>query len=148
MADSVHDTIAVRLSDAGQRYTDVRRSLVSVLAITDRPLTLTEILACAPSLAQSSAYRNLGVLEEVGVVHRVMGADEHGRFELADEFSGHHHHHAVCTQCGTIVDIDVPDHDEHHLNSVLKTAARAADFVMTGHRVDIVGLCPRCAMQQ
>ena len=144
VTDSVHDTISVRLARAGQRYTEVRRALIGVLANTERPLTLPEILAHAPELAQSSAYRNLGVLEEVGVVHRVMGADELGRFELADEFTGHHHH-AVCTNCGTIADIDVSVDDEHELDGALISAARSVGFVMTGHRVDIVGLCPKCA---
>jgi len=41
---------------------------------------------------------------EIGVVRRVAGADDHGRFELAEELSGHHHH-LVCARCGKVEDV-------------------------------------------
>ena len=47
-----------------------------------------EILAVG-SLPQSSAYRNLAVLEACGVVHRVAGTDELARFERAEDLTEH-----------------------------------------------------------
>ena len=62
MSDDLHGAVGVLLGDDGQRYTAGRRSLVEVLGQAGRPLTAAEILE-AGSLPQSSAYRNLAVLE-------------------------------------------------------------------------------------
>jgi len=100
----VHDEIARRLAGDDQRYTRLRRALVETLAASGRPLTIPEILAATPNLPQSSAYRNVTTLMDAGVVRRVAGTDDHGRFELAEGFSGHHHH-LVCATCGKVDDI-------------------------------------------
>ena len=82
--DELHTTIGERLSRSGQRYTRTRRRLIEVMVAAGRPLTLPEIVAAAPDLAQSSAYRNLDVLEQATVVSRVSGGSDHTHFELAD----------------------------------------------------------------
>src|SRR5229473_2541329 len=94
--DEVHQTAATRLRNVGQRLTANRASLVDALSTAPRPLTIPEILDERPGLAQSSVYRNLVVLEEAGIVHRVVGADEFARWELAERLTGHHHHHLIC----------------------------------------------------
>src|SRR5690606_20755479 len=100
----VHETAALRLSSRGrQRYTSSRRAIVEVLNSSSCPLTLPQILGADPSLAQSSAYRNLTELISAGVVHRIVGADEHAHFELAEDLTGHHHH-LICVVCGSVSD--------------------------------------------
>ena len=103
-APSVHEEVALRLAAQEQRYTAVRRSLVTTLAEAGRPLSIPEILASSLELPQSSAYRNVTTLIEAGVVRRVTGVDDHGRFELAEELAGHHHHLA-CRRCGKVEDV-------------------------------------------
>ena len=76
-----------RLRGAGLRYTRSRRRVVEVLAGTDRPLTIPDILARAGTLAQSSVYRNLNELIDAGVVHRIVAGDEFSHFELAEELT-------------------------------------------------------------
>src|SRR5688572_7760098 len=90
--EELHEAVASRLRAADQRYTSGRRRLVELLAEAPRPETIPEILQRAPALAQSSAYRNLVVLEECGVAHRVITSDERSRYELAEHLMGHHHH--------------------------------------------------------
>ena len=70
---SVHDEIAVRLARGEQRYTPLRRALVDTMAGAGRPLTVPEILETNAGLSQSSAYRNITVLIDVGVARRVAG---------------------------------------------------------------------------
>ena len=71
------DRIAIqRLRRDGQRYTDNRRQLVALLASSDAPLTIPEILTDRPDLAQSSVYRNLAVLERAGLVQRIVTTDD------------------------------------------------------------------------
>ena len=104
----------MRLRSAEQRYTSGRRRLVELLAEAPRPETIPELLGRAPSLAQSSAYRNLVVLEEAGVAHRVVTSDERSRYELAEDLMGHHHH-LICTSCGKVDDFTVSTQMERSL---------------------------------
>jgi Fe2+ or Zn2+ uptake regulation protein len=147
LAGSVHDAIGLRLAALDQRYTRSRRSLVETLARAGRPLTIPEILESTPELPQSSAYRNVTALMEVGVVRRIPGTEDHGRFELAEELSGHHHH-LVCGGCGRVEDL----RPSVHLEQVLGDAARAVGdekgFEVTEHRLDLVGRCPECRTAQ
>ena len=52
---------------------------------------LPEILAGTErgALPQSSAYRNLAVLVDAAVVHRLAGNDEFARYELTEDLAGH-----------------------------------------------------------
>ena len=79
--------VAGRLAAHDQRYTSGRRTLVGALADAGGPITLPELLALQPSLAQSSAYRNLGVLEVAGVVRRLVHGADRAHYELAEELT-------------------------------------------------------------
>lgn len=144
MADDLHQAISARLRAAEQRYTAGRRRLVEVLAEANRPLTASEVLD-AGDLAQSSAYRNLAVLELCGVVHRVAGSDEFARFELAEDLTDHHHHHLICTACGLVTDFTVSDRTERSLEAAMATVADTTGFVPDHHRLDLLGRCRSCA---
>ncbi len=141
--DEVHDLAARRLAASRQRYTAGRRALVEVLAGASRPLTLPEILGSDPELAQSSAYRNLGELIDAEVVHRIVTSDEHGRFELSEDLT-EHHHHLICTSCGAIADFTVPARLESELDRALDGVASREGFVADHHRLDLVGRCAGC----
>lgn len=142
MADDLHHAIGVRLGQVDQRYTAGRRNLVAVLAAGGRPLTASEILV-AGGLAQSSAYRNLAVLEACGVVHRVAGGDELARFELAEDLTDHHHH-LICTGCGVVTDFTVSDGLERSLETAMETVAATTGFAPDHHRLDLLGRCASC----
>ena len=144
MPDDLHTTASDRLRADGQRYTPRRRALVEVLSAADQPLTIPQLLEHRRDLAQSSVYRNLAVLERAGVVHRIVTADEFGRFELAEDLT-RHHHHLICSTCGGVSDFTVPSQVEHELESALSKVARRAGFRTTGHRLDLVGTCASCS---
>ncbi len=142
----VHEQAALRLAAADQRYTPGRQALVEVLGTSPRPLTAPEILHLAPGgVPQSSAYRNLTVLIDAGVVRRLAGADDVGRFELSEELTGEHHHHVVCAACGTVVDVTASPRLERALTDAGRVVAGETGFIVTDHRIDLVGCCPDCA---
>lgn len=143
MADDVHPAIAARLDDDGQRYTSGRRKLVEVLVDAGRPLTAAEVLVEC-DLAQSSAYRNLAVLEACGVVHRIAGSDEFARFELAEDLTDHHHHHLICTSCGAVADFTAPEGLEASVEELARQVAATAGFAADHHRLDLFGRCADC----
>lgn len=143
LSRSVHEAVGLRLAGADQRYTHLRQVLVETLAVAGRPMTVPEILASAPELPQSSAYRNMTALIEAGVVRRVAGADDHGRFELAEELSGHHHH-LVCATCGKVEDVHPSPKLERALGEAARAVAEEQGYQVTEHQLDLLGLCPAC----
>ncbi|HET7487555.1 MAG TPA: Fur family transcriptional regulator [Acidimicrobiales bacterium] len=144
MAEDLHDTVAERLRAASQRYTPGRRAVVEALVEAARPLSITEVLRRRPELAQSSAYRSLTVLEEAGVVHRILGPDGVARHELAEGFT-EHHHHLVCVSCGAVEDVPASLRLEQTVARAVEAAVAATGFRPHTHRLDLVGVCARCA---
>lgn len=143
-AGALHDTVVRLLHTQQQRLTPARELIVAVLDSADGPLTITEILAAGDGLAQSSVYRNLVVLEQAGVVHRVVTRDDFARYELAEDLTGHHHH-LVCSNCGRVEDLPATPAVERSVAAAIDEAARAAGFRTQQHRLDLVGLCAQCA---
>lgn len=140
----LHADIRGALEDIAQRYTTGRKRLVEVLDEADRPLTIADIVGRAPSLPQSSVYRNLTVLEEAGAVRRLSGADEFARYELAEQHTGHHHH-LVCTSCGDVSDHTLPARVEEQLEAAERAVRRATGFRPHAHSLEFVGICADCA---
>ena len=143
MTIDLHETAAARLRQADQRYTRNRREIVSALAATGRPLSIPELLDAHDGLPQSSAYRNLALLEEAGVVRRVLGGGEFARYELAEDLT-EHHHHFICTHCGAVEDFTLPAGVEAEMERALKRVARRSRFTGEYHQLDLVGLCANC----
>ena len=141
--DELHTTAAQRLRSSGLRYTTSRRAVVDLLAASDRPLTIPEILTEDRSLAQSSAYRNLTELINAGVVHRIIAGDEYSHFELAEDLTSHHHH-LVCTRCGRVTDVVLSAELEQRLTASLDDVAGAQGFAAEHHRLDVLGRCAEC----
>ena len=143
---ALHAGVASRLRADGQRYTSARRSLVDALVAAERPPTIPELLRAADDLAMSSAYRNLSVLERAGVVRRLVTNDEHARFELAEDITGHHHH-LICERCGRIDDFTVSPQLERSLERALDRAVTGTGFEPEHHRLDLVGTCAECLIR-
>jgi Fe2+ or Zn2+ uptake regulation protein len=143
VAPDLRDEVAARLRRVHQRLTPKRAAIVEILAGGARPLALPEILDAGDGLAQSSVYRNLVVLEQAGVVHRIVTA-ESARFELAEELTGHHHH-LICTSCGTVEDVPASSGLEASLADAVAQIEGTTGFRTKAHRIDLVGLCRRCS---
>lgn len=140
---NIHDQITVRLRESALVYTPGRRQLVELLLKHGRPASVPELLKTRARLTQSSTYRNLADLEAVGIIHKVAGSDDHARYELNEDLIGHHHH-LICDKCGSIDDFEVGPTTERELDKALQSAAKSARFVVTGHRLDAIGICADC----
>jgi Fur family ferric uptake transcriptional regulator len=84
----------------------------------------------------ATVYRTLGSLAEHGVVDTL----SHSPGETCYRFcSDGHHHHLVCSECHRVVELG-----ECGIEGWLAEVAAAQDFVPTGHRVEVVGVCGAC----
>jgi Fe2+ or Zn2+ uptake regulation protein len=142
--EDVDQVAAARLRALGQRYTKNRRELMALLAASASPLTIPEILERRAELAQSSVYRNLMLLEQSGLVQRIVTNDDWARFELAEDLT-EHHHHLICSSCGVVRDFTVPPRVEKSVATAFAAIADETGFHLQHHRLDLVGVCPTCA---
>ncbi len=136
--------VAERLAAHDLRYTAGRRMVVSVLRKADGPVTLPELLQLAGDVPQSSAYRNLAVMEEAGIVRRLVHGGDHAHFELAEELT-EHHHHLICEACGSVQDFTLDADLERALDETFSRIAASDGATVTGHTVDLFVTCSDCS---
>lgn len=141
----IHSVTKERLSGVGQRYTESRREIIDALSSSPHPITVPDLMDAVKGLAQSSTYRNLAVLEDAGVVRRVVSADDTARYELAEDLTGHHHHHLICQRCSAVLDIDVPQTLESYVHGFSDEIASLHNFRIDHHRLDLIGICAQCS---
>ena len=139
----LHAQVGSKLAQQGHRYSRGRQELVEVLIRAERPMTLPDIVAAEPGLAQSSTYRNLDVLVRCGIIRRINAATDRAHFELAEPLMGHHHH-LICINCGTIEDIHLDSEMERMVDKSLSTIASQTGFTPIHHSLDLHGHCAEC----
>ena len=66
------------MKQSGQRYTTKRKEIVGAIAEFSQPVGIADLLNSVDDLPQSSLYRNLTVLQDAGVVTRVMSSQDGG----------------------------------------------------------------------
>jgi len=96
------------------------------------------------STGLSTVYRHLQVLAESGeadVIHTPTGETTYRLCgEARPDGSAHHHHHLVCRECGTAVEVE-----GRAVETWAAQVAQDAGFVDVDHTVEIFGLCRACA---
>jgi len=139
---TVDDVTAVEelLRTGGGRSTPVRRTVIrALLDAHDHHVTAPELLASIrrtdPSFQESSLYRTLERLTELGVVRQLHLGPGSAVYHL----SAQPHHHLVCDRCGAV---------EHVAPSVLSSLRRRLDrdhgFELDTDHVTLTGTCARC----
>jgi Fe2+ or Zn2+ uptake regulation protein len=139
----LHDVVEDRLRRADQRYTSGRRAIIELLVDAGYPISIGDIADRLPDLPRSSAYRHLVDLQVAVVVRRLAANDEFARYELAEEFT-EHHHHLLCTHCGKVIDVTPSSAFEQSVAATVDRLAEAEGFQPHSHRLDIMGLCQDC----
>jgi Fur family peroxide stress response transcriptional regulator len=92
-----------------------------------------------PELSLGTVYRNLNILNELGLVRILRSGSTFDRFD-ADTSP---HYHFVCEDCGKVEDVE--------LSVDLDLNARVSALMgrtVTGHRLDFYGICPDCRENQ
>lgn len=150
-ATSVHDALPHLLARRGLRLTRPRRAVLQVLARNRGPLTVAEIheQLDGSHAHRVSVYRTIHLLVRLQLVRstdavRPTDADRGSRrYELAEQFTGHHHH-LICQGCGRIEDLQGCVLADAALTRLTRYVRRARRFVVSEHEVRLFGLCQRC----
>lgn len=140
----IEPSVEQRLTAEGIRLTGGRRRTIATLAAMGGPRTAAEIHSeTGDAIPLSSLYRSLAVLTDAGILASRHGSDGVIRFELAEWFTGHHHH-LICVECGATFDVIPTPEQERAMTQLVEEMAADTDFAATGHRFEIEGLCSAC----
>lgn len=88
-----------------------------------------------PRISLATVYRNLKELAAEGELREVHIGGQNARY---DGNTGRHYH-IRCLACGRVGDLPLSV-DE----SLERAAARATNYVILGHAMEVHGLCPSC----
>ena len=77
-----------------------------------------------PNLSLGTVYRNLTLLSDMGEILRLRVGDGVDHFD-ADTSE---HYHFVCTECGSVIDLDMDS-----IDSIMETAGERFDGRIQGH---------------
>jgi Fur family ferric uptake transcriptional regulator len=131
------------LQRAGHRRGGARTAVVEALAGHDCAVTAIELddelRRRKPAVARASVYRALEQLEELGLVRRIEVCRGTAGYERVDP-AGHHHHHAICRDCGRMVPFE-----DRSLERAIGELSKSIDFDVSEHDVVLRGRCDRCA---
>jgi Fur family transcriptional regulator, ferric uptake regulator len=131
------------LSAAGHRRGGARTAVVEALgrhrcAVTAIDLD-DELRRRSPGVGRASVYRALEQLELLGLVQRIEVSRGTAGYERVEP-DGHHHHHAICRECGRMVPFE-----DRSLERAIGELSESLDFQVTEHDVVLRGRCQRCA---
>lgn len=127
----------------GVRSTRQRAAIADALAASDDFRSAQELhdqlRARGESIGLTTVYRNLQALSASGQIDVLWDGSGEIRYRHC---STGHHHHLVCRQCGTTVEVQA--------EPVERWAARVADqhgFAEVNHTVEVFGRCADCRRQ-
>ncbi len=90
-----------------------------------------------PRIGLASVYRILHHLAEQGYIRELGRSEESCRYDGQTS----RHDHAVCTNCGALLDLPV---EIAMSQEALEHAARAVGIELGSHEVRLYGRCPSC----
>jgi Fur family ferric uptake transcriptional regulator len=88
-------------------------------------------------ISRATVYRTLPLLEESGLIRRVVFIDKHTHYELV--YGNMHHEHLICIKCGNVIEFY-----NKALEDSLEEVAREHSFQPIGHKLEITGYCKKC----
>ena len=88
-----------------------------------------------PRISLGTVYRNLEILTRQGLVQKL----DVGGFEMRFDGEAANHYHLRCLKCGRVDDVDFAV-----MKSLDKKFKLNTDFEILGHRLEFVGICPKC----
>ena len=123
----------------GGKSTRQRDAILEVIRESESHPTANEIFQAArqrlPTISYATVYNSLRFLKEAGLINEIKFGDSASRFDKETR----RHDHAICSECGKLVDFDLPQAAE-----LIAAAARKSKFKAESVHLTLLGLCPDC----
>lgn len=132
-----------RLSEAtkgtGRSVTRQREAILEFLQGTTSHPTAMQIFDQVrdelPHITLATVYRNLTVLQELGLVQELEAGTASAHFDAVVR----EHCHVRCLGCGRVDDVEIPDPE-----NLDESAHVASGYTITGHHLVFEGYCQTC----
>jgi Fur family peroxide stress response transcriptional regulator len=119
--------------------TKQRQAVLQVIRDSEEHLTANEVFDKArriqPGISFATVYNSLRFLKEQGMIGEVRFGSDAARFDRTLD----RHDHAICNECGKLIDLDLPIPDD-----ILKKGERLSKFKAESIEIVLRGLCPEC----
>ena len=113
----------------------ILRLLISARSHYTADQVYDEVRKEVPNISKGTVYRNLKVLQQMGLVSELNINGSLSRFEAKRES----HYHFRCERCGKVFDLDEPVDFE-----LDQRVAKKTGFKVTCHQLEFRGLCKDC----
>jgi Fe2+ or Zn2+ uptake regulation protein len=116
-----------------------RKVVLEAVQAGDHHPTAAEVFdaarAAMPGISFATVYNSLRFLKEKGLVREIAFGKGASRYDRETE----RHDHAICSDCGRLVDFDLPG-----TLALVRAAARASRFHPESVHLTLIGRCPNC----
>ena len=128
-----------------QRMTRQRLAVMEMLARCPDFLSAQqlhdELRQHGERIGLATVYRTLQTMLEAGDVEVVRSEDGEALYHRCSQDS--HHHHLVCRNCQSSVDISAAE-----VEGWIDRAAAAHGFIEVEHTIDVFGVCAECVAKR
>lgn len=126
-------------SGSGEKMTPQRQAVLRVIRERGDHPTANDIFEaarkCLPTISYATVYNSLRYLREAGLVREISFGDSASRYDRETD----RHDHAICNNCGKLVDFDLSQTAD-----LMRVAARKSRFKPESVHLTLRGLCPDC----
>jgi Fur family transcriptional regulator, ferric uptake regulator len=95
----------------------------------------------AVRVSRATVYRALRLMVEAGLLRRV--ARPNGREVYEHDYGYPQHDHFICRVCGQLIEFQ-----NGAISQILDEVAARNSFLVSGHRLEVYGLCSKCSRPQ
>lgn len=129
------------LKERNLKSTSQRDDIARVFFASNQHISVEELYRDVrrvnPRVGYATVYRTVRLLRECGLAAERHFHDGEARFENVEEEQ--HHDHLICERCGCIVEFSNSEIEE-----LQERVARKLDFVISGHKMELYGICGDC----
>lgn len=128
----------------GKRLTRERETIVEEVFSTHEHFDTDQLVNRVSNrtdgrrVSRATVYRTLLDMVDAGLLRKV--ARSHNREVFEHDYGYPQHDHLICSRCGTLTEFE-----NAPLAQILDGIAGDHGFRMTGHRLEVYGLCAECS---
>ena len=143
-----YDVLKEELKKKGYKLTPQWRAIVDTIVDSEgKHLTAEEIYdevkKKCPEIGLATVYRTILLLEEIGIVSRLHLNDGCSRYELVHSDERHRHHHLICNDCNSVIEVE-----DDLLDELEESIEKNYGFKIMDHSVKFYGICKECQEKQ
>lgn len=134
------NNVTATLKKYGYKLTPQRREVIQIIVSTRDHLTPAAIYDKVhqdhPAIGFATVYRTLKILTRLKLICELHAGGSCRSYTIS---ALGHHHHLICSQCGTVVDFPA-----FGLGEVEQNLSKETGFRIDGHLLEFIGLCQTC----